>query len=450
MSVDARGYYAALGVAPTASQAVIKAAYRALAKECHPDSGNATDGGARFRFLTEAYDCLTDPQRREKYDRHAGEQDKDVAPNVDQGPVSIDPIRCDECGKVTAQPRRLAFWRVTSFILATHRSPVQKIFCNKCAAAEEWRSTFWTGLLGWWGVPWGPVWSIGYGFKNAIGGAREVSTDEALIWQNAVAFAMRGQGELAVGLANSVRKSDNAELAQRAADLIRFCTDRGVDGSTALKDVWARSFGRTMALLAVAFAMPAVAIAAIVAISNQGKTNTVSSYAAAPIVASTTPAPAAVDAPATSEPKPEPIVHCSSMPSNGAVLTDDRTETAEGHVLTIENGTQGDAIVKVRDAFSDDTLVSFFVRQGQSADLSAIPDGSYKFQYAFGKLGEDCQTFAQLDSAGEFPDTETFSTKYEPTYGGTRIVRGHLSYTLYTRPGGNVNPMSISPAEFNK
>lgn len=445
MSMDARGYYAVLGVSPFASIGVIKAAYRVLAKECHPDSGGVTDGGARFRFLTEAYDVLSDPARRAEYDNY---EDEPPAKERDEQ-VTINPIQCDHCGKVTAQPRRLAFWRVTSFVLATQRSPVQKIYCAKCAASEELKSTIWTSLLGWWGIPWGPVWTISCGVKNALGGEHEHQIDEALLWQNAVAFATHGQGELAVGLANTVRKSGDAELAQRAADLIRFCGERGVDPTTSLKDVWQRSAVRSFLLLAILFALPAAAvtaywISATSTAANEITANSQPSSADAPIAPSSSgESPMATQPTETAEP---PVALCETLPANGAILTDDRPSSKEGHVLTIENGTEGDAIVKVRDATSDKTLASFFIRQGRSANLESIPDGTYRFQYAFGELGEDCTTFAKLDSAGEFPEAKTYVTEYEGGY----IVRGHQTFTLYATPGGNVRPNAISADEFNK
>jgi molecular chaperone DnaJ len=63
-------YYELLGVQRGADEAAIKAAYRRLAKECHPDRHNGcTDQEARFKAISEAYDVLKDPQKRAAYDR---------------------------------------------------------------------------------------------------------------------------------------------------------------------------------------------------------------------------------------------------------------------------------------------------------------------------------------------------------------------------------------------
>jgi len=63
-------YYEMLGVSRGADDATIKAAYRKLAMECHPDrKGGCKDSEARFKAINEAYDCLKDPQKRAAYDR---------------------------------------------------------------------------------------------------------------------------------------------------------------------------------------------------------------------------------------------------------------------------------------------------------------------------------------------------------------------------------------------
>ena len=69
MKTQYQDYYALLGVTPGATPAQIKSAYRKLAKQYHPDVNNSSDAADRFREITEAYDTLTDPDRRRRYDR---------------------------------------------------------------------------------------------------------------------------------------------------------------------------------------------------------------------------------------------------------------------------------------------------------------------------------------------------------------------------------------------
>src|SRR5438105_2201701 len=59
-----------LGITPEATLADIKKAYRRLARKYHPDRHNGDPAAAaQFREITEAYDTLTDPNRRQAYDR---------------------------------------------------------------------------------------------------------------------------------------------------------------------------------------------------------------------------------------------------------------------------------------------------------------------------------------------------------------------------------------------
>jgi len=69
MDLDFKDYYTVLGVASDADEAAIKQAYRALARQHHPDV-NPGDQTAedRFKAINEAYQALGDPERRRTYD----------------------------------------------------------------------------------------------------------------------------------------------------------------------------------------------------------------------------------------------------------------------------------------------------------------------------------------------------------------------------------------------
>ncbi len=66
----AKDYYAVLGVPRDASQEEIKRAFRRLARDTHPDANpDDPSAEARFREVAEAYEVLSDPERRRAYDR---------------------------------------------------------------------------------------------------------------------------------------------------------------------------------------------------------------------------------------------------------------------------------------------------------------------------------------------------------------------------------------------
>lgn len=65
-----RDYYAVLGVPRAASDKDIRAAYRKLARKNHPDlNGGDKSAEARFKEIQEAYEVLSDPEKRKKYDQ---------------------------------------------------------------------------------------------------------------------------------------------------------------------------------------------------------------------------------------------------------------------------------------------------------------------------------------------------------------------------------------------
>ena len=76
MTTAKRDYYEVLGVPRTASTEEIKKAFRKLAMQYHPDRNNKPGAEGRFKEINEAYEVLSDSERRAAYDRfgHAGAQ----------------------------------------------------------------------------------------------------------------------------------------------------------------------------------------------------------------------------------------------------------------------------------------------------------------------------------------------------------------------------------------
>ena len=90
MATTERDYYEILGVRRGASEAENKKAFRALARELHPDVSNTPDAERRFREVAEAFEVLSDPQRRSTYDRfgHAGLRTGGFQPFADFGSIA--------------------------------------------------------------------------------------------------------------------------------------------------------------------------------------------------------------------------------------------------------------------------------------------------------------------------------------------------------------------------
>lgn len=64
-----KDYYHILGISKNATPDEIKQAYRRLAQKHHPDKGGGQESEAKFKEINEAYQVLSDPQKRAAYDQ---------------------------------------------------------------------------------------------------------------------------------------------------------------------------------------------------------------------------------------------------------------------------------------------------------------------------------------------------------------------------------------------
>src|SRR6202171_3456054 len=70
MAVQFRDYYETLGVPKTAGEDEIKSAFRKLARRYHPDvAKDKKTAEEKFKQINEAYEVLSDPEKRKKYDQ---------------------------------------------------------------------------------------------------------------------------------------------------------------------------------------------------------------------------------------------------------------------------------------------------------------------------------------------------------------------------------------------
>ena len=224
---DPQGYYRTLGLEPGASASQIKAAYRLLAMELHPDRNPGRDTTAQFQALRQAYSVLSAAKKREQYDADSVVQEtRTPEPEPESGAAPhYAPIYCSRCRAVSAQPRYTVFYTVTGWIWGAARKATQGVFCGSCEFQVGWRATAMTLVAGWWSLT-GPWWTCQTVMANFRGGRFDHQNAQLMGYQ-AMYLANAGRIELALAVAaQAMALIQKAE--RRKGDITRL---KGSSGS---------------------------------------------------------------------------------------------------------------------------------------------------------------------------------------------------------------------------
>jgi hypothetical protein len=432
---DPKGYYAIHGVAPNADAGEIKAAYRRKAMELHPDRNNAPNATEQFQLLNEAYEVLRDPATRAQYDTMS----------IDSGPKASasaaaeeppDPIVCSCCGKVTAQPRYAIFFEVKSYIFQTTRSTIQGIFCSGCAEKKAFKATAITWVLGWWGIPWGPIYSLQAIFTNMFGGKQPANINARLATHQAWVFAILGKMDFAravaldaLALAKKIKpnsasaRAEGTELRSQIKKLLGLLGNND-SSNNLLKDAW-RLFRRPFYIQATVACVVFGVLGYLIETAPPSQPpRGPKPYVAAP---PERPAYARPETDPNGQPWPTVAGYMKGFP---------RVHTNGLSTVTVDNA-QNDSDVFVKlvslDGPNAFPVRVFFIPAHGSFTLNNITPGSYDIRYQ------------DLNNGGR-SRSEQFSLEETPTYEGTQY--SNFTLTLYKVRNGNMQTYDLAEDEF--
>jgi hypothetical protein len=459
---DPKGYYAILGVHPNADLTTIKAAFRRRGMELHPDRNKSPNATSYFQLLNEAYGVLSDPAARAHYDTMALDGPPHAAESVaaNQPP---EPIVCSCCGKVTAQPRYTIFYEVKSFIVLTIREPVQGIFCSECAATKALKASAITWLFGWWGFPWGPIYSLQAIFTNMFGGRQPQNVNARLAAYQARVFAALGKTDIARAIAldalavakkiGSGRPKGDAidEGVQLRAQIENFLELLGNRGSgNRLKNAWSLFRRPFYTQAAIAFFLFGWLGYFIETAPASQPLKGPKPYVATP--QSYAPQRAAYSGSATApwesnwsgqQPqrrayqRPETAPNGQSWPVGAGYVNGFQQLHSSGlSKVTVDNSQNGsDVFVKLVSLDGSRAYPAriFFIPAYSSFVLSSVTAGKYDIRYR------------NLDTGG-LSRSEAFSLEEIKTYEGTRF--SEVTLTLYKVRNGNMQTYGLDEGEF--
>lgn len=447
---DPRGYYAILGIALNADAAEIKAAFRRKAMELHPDRNTAAGATEQFQLLNEAYSALGDPASRAQYDTIS----------IDSGPRAStraakeeppEPIVCSCCGKVTAQPRYAIFYDVKSFIVQTTRSAIQGIFCSACAEKKAFKASAITWVLGWWGFPWGPIYSIQALFNNMMGGKQPPNINAKLAAHQAWVFAVLGKVDMAravaldaLALAKKIKPDqamarmkkalgydvadEGAELRAQIESLLEALGGKG--NGKRLKDSWSLFRRPFYVQSAFAFTLIGSFWYAIETAPPSTPPRGPKPYVATPQVQSATPSkPAYV--------RPVKAPNGEAWPMRAAYVKGFPQVHKNGLSKVTVDNSQNDSDVFAKlislDGQNAFPVRTFFIPAHGSFTAENVTAGSYDVRYR------------DLNS-GHLSRSEQFSLEEIKTYDGTQF--SNLTMTLYKVRNGNMKTYGLGEDEF--
>lgn len=432
---DPKGYYRCLGVHPDAPASVIKAAYRTLAKELHPDRNKDSASTAAFQAIQEAYETLSDGESRRQYDADSAVPVTEASGDEEDVSAPLEPVRCAKCSAITAQPKFKVFYTVVGYLVGATQKPHQGVFCSKCELTTALSCSAVTLVVGWWSIA-GFLLTLETLLKNLVGG-RFHAQNARLQAHQAFYFAQSGQLELARAVAMSALANaeqakgknlgpkDNDPLGELKSVLTAFVDSIPADVKRvklkSSNDVFNRRFAYQSALLAAAVA---TVLSIGYAIDRQDAAVEAERLERLGIERERAAAIASREA-ATLKSLEQPLPPTSVMSGN----YDEDTNPP----FQINNSPDAHTLLKLVSVDTGAEVIAVFVRAGEQISIG-VPVGEYHAKIASGQTwyGEAIRfgpktSYAKLDSVFRFTVKGQDLLGHEVTL--SRVSNGNLSRT---------------------
>jgi curved DNA-binding protein CbpA len=443
-------HYKILGIGYDATQFEIKVAYFKLIKAYHPDlNPRKKDATRHTQLLNEAYETLSNIRKKSVYDnklRHEYENKEDEQNDNASEINEVPDYCCEICGVRNHTLRITAFLYVISVFFFTNKKGWVKILCNKCRIKYSllWNLEVW--LFGWWGFPYGPIYSIEALYKNSIGGIQPESNNISLLKFLVYSFYKEGNYEEAF---HSLKGKMKIDSTQEDASFLKYI-------SAYVRKRKLSVFDRILKLPLIVFNVPFLFLLLFgtIYLLSSGSSGSTKEYSRNErryeftgfetdenVKSSTNQSsntPDKKEETTTQNEEPVTKLFEKELPRNGAVKFFRKKKAIAP--FEIETNSYVNYYVKIVDYFTNELVQTIFIRSGKTIKVK-VPLGTYTVKYATGSIwyGEDL-LFG--------PYTMYYKADAKLTFEVTGNRVNGYKMELYAQPNGNLETESLEKYEF--
>jgi len=428
-------YYNILGVSQTATRQEIKKAYRGLIQKYHPDKNPNDPKALEYtKLLNEAYSVLINPLKRKEYDnllslRNAYQEQRDYTQRTEataeartEAAAEVRHYKCEKCGRQDSSLRVSIFLGVLSLFVVTYKKAYAYILCAKCRIKYSLLFNLEVFLLGWWGFPWGPVYSIEALFENMKGGEQPKRNNEALLNVLAYDFYQQGRYSDAYECMQESIKVEQSKEKEEFINYLKSVSFKQKSQTFADKFFYKPIFYNIALILLLTYFSYAILSSPI---GNTSSTYRTQSY---PPPSSYLPL----------SPQKSEMVAPAPLPNiKTGYLTGFKQKRKGGYsTLTVDNTRNDDGvIVKIfyMGGVRPEAVRAFSIRGGDKFTAQSLPPGEYEVRY-------------KMLSSNQKYKTQPITLQQIEEENGIRYSR--VEITLYKVLHGNMQTYPISDADF--